>query len=373
MLPAPMSIHVLDAMQRGGHERVLAIVHAESGLRALLAIHDSFQNRSFGGVRRFAYARESAALVDALRLARAMSFKCALAGIPAGGAKLVIWDHAELEPRAAYRHIGERVEALGGTYFAGPDMGTGEREMGWIAECTRHATDPGPCGPGELSECTAAGVLAGIEAALAELDGRVEWSRQRIVVQGLGSVGEELARRLLARGARVSATEIDAARARDVAARLELELLAPGSEHELECDVFAPCGMGGGLHDLTLHRLRARIVAGAANNPLAREVHGERLHERGILYVPDVAITAGALLRGARFQLEGVRTPVEEVAKRVGATCRALLRESRETGRSPAAVATQRALALLAERRASAPPAAPEAAHLGSEPPRAKP
>ena len=340
---------VLDALARHGFEEVLALHDRRSGLRAFLAIHDSSLGPAFGGIRRHGYVDEEHALRDCLRLARAMTWKCALAGVPAGGAKLVVLDHPELDGAAAYAFIGDLVERLGGRFYTGPDVGTGPGELAHVAARTRFVTDPGPEGPGELAASTAAGVVGGMEAALASLDGEESWGRRTVVVQGLGEVGSRVARTLRGRGARVLATEADPERAEVLAAELNLELVDPSDEYEPPCDVFAPCAMGGILHDVTLERLNCRVVAGGANNVLARPEHGDRLHERGILYAPDFVLNAGALIRGARFHLDGVREPVEAIGARIRATAGELFAEARECGEAPVRVAAREA-----ERRITA-------------------
>lgn len=349
-----MKVSVLDALARNGFEEVLAIHDRRSGLRAFLAIHDSSLGPAFGGVRRLAYVDEEHALRDCMRLARAMTWKCSLAGLEAGGAKLVVLDHPELDLPAAYAFIGDLVERLGGRFYTGPDVGTGPEQLAHVAARTRFVTDPGPGGPGELAAATAAGVLAGMQAAVESLDGEADWPRRTVVVQGLGEVGARVAGSLRERGARVLAAEADPERAETVADELDLELVDPSHEFEPDCDVFAPCALGGLLHDLTLQRLRCRIVAGGANNVLASPEHGERLHDRGILYAPDFVLNAGALIRGARFHLEGLREPVAEIGARIGETTRALLAEAQERDEPPVRVAVREAEARVERAREAA-------------------
>ena len=338
-----MSVRVLDSLVRNGFEEVLALHDRRSGLRAFLAIHDSSLGPAFGGVRRWSYREEEHALRDCMRLARAMTWKCALAGLPAGGAKLVVLDHPDLDVAAAYGFLGDLVERLGGRFYTGPDVGTGPAELEAMSGRTAFVTDPGDEGPGELAAATAGGVVAGMDAALEGLDGETAWDRRSVVVQGLGAVGSRVARTLRGRGARVLAAETDGERAELLAAELDLELVDPTHEFEPECDIFAPCALGGILHDLTLQKLNCRIVAGGANNVLAGPEHGERLHERGILYVPDFVINAGALIRGARFHLEGVRAPVDEISAVIGATTRELLATAVAEDEPPVRVAVREA------------------------------
>jgi leucine dehydrogenase len=346
-----MSLHLFDALAREEFEELLAVHDRRSGLRALVAIHDTCAGPAFGGVRRWDYASEGAALLDGLRLARAMSWKCVLAGLPAGGGKIVVLDRGDLDLEAGYRHLGRVIEGLGGRYCAGPDINTGERELRWLAAETRFATDPGPAGPQELSEATAAGVFAGIAAALRHRDGEERWPARRIVVQGLGSVGWQLAARLRAQGAEVLASDLDPARVEAAEAQLGVQRVEPGSEIAVPCDVFSPNALGGVVHDLTLVRLAARIVCGGANNVLASSAHGERLHQRGVLFVPDFVVNAGALVRGALFHLEQRREPIERIEARIGAVTAEILELARDQGRPPSAVAVEEARRRFDARR----------------------
>jgi len=348
-----MDLHVLDALARGGFEQLVAISDRRSGLRGFLAIHDTTAGPAFGGIRRWSYRAENEALRDVLRLGRAMTHKCVLLGLEAGGAKLVALDHADVDWRAAYRHIGEVVEGMAGRYYTGPDVGTGSEELAWIAETTQYVTRPDDRGPGQLAESTAEGVFAAIAASLRHLDGEEDWSRRTVVVQGLGAVGSLLAERLCGVGATVVAADVDAQRASEVAARLDIRLVDASAELDVPCDVFAPCALGGILHDLSVPRLACRVVAGAANNVLAKPIHGDALHARGVLYAPDFVVNSGALLRGAAFHLEGRREPVERIGERIGLTLEELLTSAEAEGRPPARFAFDEAEARLARRRSA--------------------
>jgi leucine dehydrogenase len=330
-------------MAREGFEELIALQDRRSGLRAFLGIHDTSRGPAFGGIRRYPYRDERTALVDCLRLAKAMSLKCALADVPGGGAKMVILDHGQLDEEAAYRHVGQAIERLDGRYYAGPDVGTSWRHLGWVSEHTSYATRPGDEGPGDLAGATATGVFAGMAAALTHLDGAEDWDRRTVVVQGLGEVGWSLARRLRGLGTRVLAVELDEEVLDRAHTELGVEPLETGSELDVECDVFCPCAMGGLLHDLSVQRLGARIVCGAANNPLARSRHAERLHARGVLYMPDFVVNAGAVISGATYHLEGRPVPQDEIEVRIGRIAADVLHMAREQERSPFAVARREA------------------------------
>lgn len=347
-----MTLQVLDAMARMGFEEVHCLHDQASGMRGFLAIHDTSAGPAFGGVRRMEYRTEEQALLDCLRLSRAMSHKCVLAELPAGGAKIVLLDGDEVDWPKAYRALGRVVQRLGGRLYTGPDVNTGEEELRAMVAETRFVTDPGPEGPGLLGESTAEGVFASMAAALEQLDGEVNWPGRTVVIQGLGVVGLALARRLAEQGAKVLASEIDGERAEAAAEELGLELLKAEHGLAVDCDVLSPCALGGILHDLSVERLRCRAVVGGANNVLARSLHGDRLHERGILYVPDFLANAGALIRGTLFHLEGERLAPEDIGRRVAGTVRSVLAQATGEDRPPARVAAEMAESRLEARRA---------------------
>lgn len=346
-----MELNILDAMARGGFEEVQALVDRRSGLRGFLALHDTSVGPALGGIRRWAYRSENEALRDVLRLSRAMTHKCALLGLPAGGGKVVLLEREGVDWPGAYRHLGEVVEHLAGRFYTGPDVGTGATELASVAEATEYVTRPDASGPGLLPEATCEGVFAGMAAALEHVDGEVDWPRRTVVVQGLGAVGSLLVRRLVGVGARVIGAEVRLERARALEAELGIEVVDPSEEFDLRCDVFAPCALGGILHDLSVPRLDCRVVAGSANNVLAQPEQGDAMHRRGILYAPDFVISAGALVRGHGFHLEGRRVPVEAIGERIGQVLRELLEAAGEARRPPARFAFDRAEELIRARR----------------------
>lgn len=349
-----MAIPILEVMARDGFEEVIALRDRRSGLRAWLALHDTSSGPAFGGIRRFSYAREEAALIDCLRLALAMSWKVALAGIDGGGGKLVILDTPDLELESAYRYVGSAVERMGGRFYAGPDVGTDATELSWVAGETGFVAEPGEGKAGDLAGATMLGAYAGVCTVLNQLDGELDWSRRTVVIQGLGQVGYRLAERLKAAGARVVASDLDEERAAAARDALDLEITEAGSEFDVPCDVFAPCAMGGVLHDLTIKRLACRSVVGAANNILARSHHGETLHRRGILYLPEFVVNCGAVIRGAAYHLQGLPAPDEEIERHVSGLAAEILRRACAEDRPPSAVAVEEAERRLSLRRREA-------------------
>jgi glutamate dehydrogenase/leucine dehydrogenase len=269
-------------------------VRRDGGLVMIVAIDSTARGPALGGCRWTPYADEAAAQADALALAAAMTRKAALARLSLGGGKAVVIGDPRARTRADLHAFGDFVESLGGRYVTAADMGTGEHEMAAIAERTRHVVGLpralGGCGdPGPF---TAEGVELALAAALAHLELPVRGAR--VAIQGAGSVGGELTQRLVAAGARVFAAD-PAALALERLPR-EVERVAPDAIVRTPCEVFAPCGPPGVVTPELARTLPARIVCGAANNPLASPAVAAALTERGILYVPDYVANAGGLI-----------------------------------------------------------------------------
>jgi leucine dehydrogenase len=300
--PAPTALDLAAAL---GHERVLVLNEPECGLRAVVAIHSTALGPAVGGTRMRSYPRFDDAVADALRLARAMTYKAAYAGLAMGGAKAVIdTDPARLDKRALLAAYACAIVELEGRFVTGGDMGIDQEDVAFMASISkafehapkRGAADGGVfggCGP-DASDLTALGVAAGIRATAARL-GR-GMAGLRVAVQGLGEVGGRLAPRLAQAGARLIVADVDAGRARAVAAATGAEVVAPGEILAAECDVLSPNAAGGVLDRESVDRLRCRAICGAANIPLASPEIGDVLHARGILYAPDFVVSAGGIL-----------------------------------------------------------------------------
>jgi leucine dehydrogenase len=320
-------------------EQIQVLRDDEGAVLAFLAIHSTRLGPAFGGIRRWTYRNPAAALTDALRLAEAMTWKCALAGVGGGGGKTVIVQTQDTDREAAYRLVGRHVEEMGGRYFTGPDVGTEPADLEIVAEHTDFVARPDRAG--NLAEPTAVGGFAGIRAVGARL-GFDGVRRAHVLVQGLGEVGSRLVELLVGGGARVTVCDVRRELAERLAARLEVAVVDPGELLSVSADVFAPCALGGVVHDLSLENLRVRAVAGSANNVLASPDHGASLFARGILYAPDFVINSGALIHGALLQLEGRAPPrarIEEIGRRVGE----ILDAARTQGIPPEVVALRMA------------------------------
>jgi len=301
---------IFDYMTQHKHEKVCLATDSVSGLRAVIALHNTVRGPAIGGVRLWQYDSEEAAIQDALRLSEAMTYKAAVADIPFGGGKAVILaDGKEQEPgirTARLRAFGRFVESLGGCYIAGPDVGTAPADMAQINCMTQHVV----CCPVELggsgdpAPMTAFGVLQGMQALAEEAFGVSSLVGVRVAIQGLGNVGINLARLLIAEGAVVIGTDVRPEVVRQARMQLPIEVVAPETIYDVPAAIFAPCALGGVLNDRTIGRLSCQIIAGAANNQLEDDRHAELLRHRGIIYGVDYVLNAGGLINAAQ-ELEG--------------------------------------------------------------------
>ncbi len=274
-----------------------------TGLRAIVAIHDTRLGPALGGCRFIEYPSDEAAIVDALRLARGMTYKAALAGLAHGGGKSVIMRPSSRFDRVAlFRAFGKFLEDLRGHYITAEDSGTGLEDMEVIRTVTQNVTgvDPSHGGSGDPSPFTALGVRRGIEAAVKFKLGKESLKDVHVAVQGVGHVGYYLCKELHASGAKLTVADVDALKAERAVREFGAKTTHIDEIAHVACDVFAPCALGAGLNDTTIPSLQTPIVAGAANNQLAEVRHGDDLHARGILYGPDYAINAGGLINVAQ-------------------------------------------------------------------------
>ena len=333
---------ILEEMGRGGHEQVVLVADPAVGLRAVIAIHSTALGPALGGVRFWTYPDESAAIADALRLSRAMTLKAAAAGLDQGGGKAVVM----LEPGQAHtepmlRALGRAIDGLGGRYVAGEDVGATQEDMDWLALETEWVTgvDPALGGSGDPSPTTALGVFHAMRAACAEAFGDPSLAGRRVVVQGVGHVGMGLVALLRADGASVAVADVSAGAVETAVRDHGAEALAVSAVVAAECDVLAPCALGGTISAESVPRLRCRVVCGAANNQLATIEDGDALAARGIVYAPDFVANAGGIINIAE---EFVGYRAERAAARargIEATTARVFALARERGISPARAA----------------------------------
>ena len=322
--------------------RVVEIDDAASGLRAIIVLDSVALGPAAGGVRTRRYQRLEDAVADARRLARAMTVKCAVAGLDAGGGKAVVWDHGAWDRAAGFERLGEIVESLGGAFRTAGDLGTGPEDLARMASRCRYVHTE----EASLARSVARGLVACVEACLAR---RVRaWDGLRVAVQGAGAIGGACARALADRGARVVVADLDAARAAAVAREVGGEVVAPESVLAVPVDVVAPCAAGGALTREAVAELRAWAVVGAANNVLADAAAAAALAaRRDVLHVPDVVASAGAVVDGIGATVMGLpdRGPLID---RLGAIAGEILDECARTGAPADAVAAARADARIA-------------------------
>lgn len=336
----------LETLAAGEFEQLQLLRRGPGPLTAVMVVHDTRCGPGFGGIRCRRYADPAAAVRDALALAQAMTLKCAITGLPAGGAKTVILDRDGLDRAAAFRLVGDHVEAMAGRYYTGPDLGTTDADLLLVAERTAFVARPDAAGPGDLADSTAVGVFAALRATAGAIGRDIDGLR--VAVQGLGAVGMRLARRLHAAGARLSVADVVAGRAAAAADELAAEVLPIAAILGADCDVLAPCAGGGVLDREAATALRARAVCGAANNVFADAATGRLLHARGIPVAPDFVANAGALLHGATFHLTGRALPSAQIAERLHELTTEILQASRRDDQPPGEVALARARARLA-------------------------
>ncbi len=326
--------------------------HRETGSWIFIALHDATLGRPTGGCRLRTYRSPAAGLRDAMRLAEGMTWKWAAMDFGYGGGKsvLAVPGPVEGEPRRRLlTRLGDLMNALNGGYGVGEDMGTTPEDMTFLSTVTPYvagihdggaAPDPGPF--------TAAGVHAGIEAAIGHLDGTPDLAGKSVLVQGVGDVGRPLARLLSASGARVISSDIDAGLAHAVAHECGGTTVDAGAVYESACDVYAPCAVGATVNARTIPALRCRIVAGSANNQLEVPEDAERLRRRGILYAPDYVVNGGGAMAFGLME-RGIRDPdqLTERVRSIGGVLTEIFREAAGDDSSPVLAARKRALRAL--------------------------
>ncbi len=338
---------------------VVSSYHAGTDSWIFVALHDDTLGRPTGGCRLKHYDSPAAALLDGMRLAEGMTWKWAAMNFHYGGGKSVLAVPGPLEGRARrslFTRFGEILNGLNGAYGVGEDLGTTPGDMAFLATVTPHVAGSGrgapPPDPGPF---TAAGVHAGILAAVEHVDRTRDLSGRTVLVQGAGDVGGPLAHLLAASGARVLISDVDGGRAQAVAQACGAETVDPASVYDTPCDVYAPCAIGATLNERTIPRLRCRIVAGSANNQLEVAEDAERVRSRGILYAPDYVINGGGAMAFGLME-DGVLDSGELIrrVRGIGNTLAEIFRDADARGTS--SVASARALALKALGRTSFTP-----------------
>ena len=296
---------VFSRTEKMGHEQVVFCNDQATGLKAIIAIHNTTLGPALGGTRMWNYKSDEEALVDVLRLSRGMTYKAAISGLNLGGGKAVIIGDPSLKNEAFMRRFGQFVNSLGGKYITAEDVNMKTRDMEYVHMETDHVTGipQSMGGSGDPSPVTAYGVYMGMKATAKDVFGSDDLSGKKVAVQGVGQVGMFLVNHLTKEGAKVYISDIDEAKLLKVAKKSGAEVVGMNEIYDLDIDIYSPCALGATLNDDTIPRLKASVIAGGANNQLKEErKHGYMLIDKGITYAPDFLINAGGLINvGAEY------------------------------------------------------------------------
>ncbi len=315
---------LFEDIERLEHEQVVLCHDPDTGLKAIIAIHNTTIGPTLGGTRLWTYNSDEDALLDALRLSRGMTYKAAISGLNLGGGKAVIIGDPSMKSEAFWRRYGKFVDSLGGKYITAEDVNTSADDMRYISMETEHVTGVPHYmgGSGDPSPYTAYGVFCGMKAGAKIAFGEESLKNKKVLVQGVGHVGQFLVAHLLEAGANVMISDINQKKIDETLNKFsEVELVDNDTIFDLDMDIYAPCALGATLNDESIPKLKAKLVAGAANNQLAKEsVHDQMLVDRDILYIPDFMLNAGGLINVAAeisgYNEEVVNADVEKIFDR---------------------------------------------------------
>ncbi|MFN8230948.1 MAG: Glu/Leu/Phe/Val dehydrogenase dimerization domain-containing protein [Bacteroidia bacterium] len=299
---------VISQMSIHNHEQILFCNDNATGLKAIIAVHNTILGPSLGGTRFWNYNNETEALTDVLRLSRGMTYKSSVAGINLGGGKaVIIGDPKKIKNEALLRRFGKFVNSLGGKYITAEDVAMTSRDMEIIKMETDYVSGlpENMGGSGDPSPVTAYGVYVSMKASARETWGSDSLSGKKVLVQGIGHVGEVLVSHLTKEGAKVFINDISEERLKQVSNTYKAEVVSADKMFDLDIDIYAPCALGATINDNTLQKLKCKVICGAANNQLADEVkHGEEVGKKGILYAPDFVVNAGGIIN-VYYELDG--------------------------------------------------------------------
>lgn len=334
-LEGDLSMEIFTYMEKYDYEQLLFCQDKQSGLKAIVAIHDTTLGPALGGTRMWTYESEDAAIEDALRLAKGMTYKNAAAGLNLGGGKtVIIGDPRKDKNEEMFRAFGRYIQGLNGRYITAEDVGTTVADMDLIHEETDFVTGISPAfgSSGNPSPVTAYGVYRGMKAAAKAAFGTDSLEGKTVAVQGVGNVAYNLLRHLHEEGAKLVVTDINKEAVQRAVEEFGAKAVDPNDIYDVDCDIYAPCALGAVINDQTISRIKAKVIAGAANNQLKDPIHGDQIHEMGIVYAPDYVINAGGVINvadelygynreRALKKVEGVYASIEKViniAKRDG-------------------------------------------------------
>jgi leucine dehydrogenase len=295
-------MEIMKYMEKYDYEQLVFCQDKASGLKAIICIHDTTLGPALGGTRMWTYESEEAAIEDALRLGRGMTYKNAAAGLNLGGGKtVIIGDPRKDKNEAMFRAFGRFIQGLNGRYITAEDVGTSVEDMDLIHEETEFVTGISPAfgSSGNPSPVTAYGVYKGMKAAANVAFGSDSLEGKTIAVQGVGHVAYSLCEHLHNEGAKLIVTDINEESVKRAVEAFGAKAVDPNEIYGVECDIFAPCALGAIINDQTIPQLKAKVIAGSANNQLKEERHGDLIHELGIVYAPDYVINAGGVINVA--------------------------------------------------------------------------
>ncbi len=333
------------------HEQLVFCQDNETGLKAIIAIHSTVLGPAMGGSRMWNYATTEAAVTDALRLARGMTYKSAMAGLNVGGGKAVlIGDPDVLKSETYFRRFGKFIESLNGKYVTAGDVNITVKDLSYIHAETRHVTGlpENVGGSGSSSVITAYGTYMGIKSAAKYAYGQDSLEGKKIAVQGVGSVGINLLPYLKKENAKIYISDVDTARLQFAAREYGAHIVSQEDIYQIEMDIFAPCALGAVINDVTINKLKCNVIAGAANNQLEHEEkHGEALRQKAIVYVPDFVVNAGGIMAvAAEYFKEYNKAFIYQKVENIYTACTDILQYA-ETNN----IIAQKAAILLAEQR----------------------
>lgn len=314
-----MTAFVFNEINFDHHEQVVFASEAKSGLKAIIAVHNTNLGPAMGGCRMWNYADEAEAVRDVLRLSRGMTYKNAVAGLPIGGGKSVMIGNPKTDKTPAmFEALGEALERLGGRYVTAEDVGTSPADMAHVATKTRYVAGLGD--KGDPSPFTALGCFVGAQAAVKHAFKRDSMEGLTVALQGLGHVGYDYARRLHQAGAKLIVADIDQASLHRAQTEFGAEIVGIHDIYDVQADIYAPCALGATINPDTLSRLKVKIIAGGANNQLASAEMGDACRQKGILYAPDFVINAGGIIKVCYEYLETPEAGMDAHVRRIGDT-----------------------------------------------------
>ena len=335
-----MSSFIFNELNFDDHEQVVFVSEPKSGLKGIIAVHNTNLGPAMGGCRMWNYASEALAVNDVLRLSRGMTYKNAVAGLPIGGGKSVIIGNPKTDKTPAlFEALGEALERLGGRYITAEDVGTSPQDMAHVATKTRYVAGLGSSG--DPSPYTALGCFVGAQAAVKHHFKRDSMEGLTVALQGLGHVGYDYARRLHEAGAKLMVADIDEAALERARAEFGAEVVSVDAIYDVDADIYAPCALGATLNPNTLSRLRAKIVAGGANNQLATADIGDLLRQKKVLYAPDFVLNAGGIIKVCYEYLKKPEADVEAHVREISSTLAEIFARADREGRSTAVVADE--------------------------------